>query len=30
MLEYSEGSAGFQFHFGTYGTGFDAIIIPNL
>lgn len=28
-LEYAEGSAGFQFHFGTDGSGFDAIIIPD-
>lgn len=28
-LEYKEGTAGFQFHFGTDGSGFDAIIIPD-
>lgn len=28
-LEYVEGAAGFQFHFGTDGSGFDAIIIPD-
>lgn len=28
-LEYMEGAAGFQFHFGTDGSGFDAIIIPD-
>lgn len=28
-LEYEEGNAGFQFHFGTDGSGFDAIIIPD-
>ena len=28
-LEYVEGEAGFQFHFGTDGSGFDAIIIPD-
>lgn len=28
-LEYKEGSSGFQFHFGTDGSGFDAIIIPD-
>ena len=28
-LEYIEGGAGFQFHFGTDGSGFDAIIIPD-
>lgn len=28
-LEYAEGSRGFQFHFGTDGSGFDAIIIPD-
>ena len=28
-LEYLEGAAGFQFHFGTDGSGFDAIIIPD-
>ena len=28
-LEYVEGTAGFQFHFGTDGSGFDAIIIPD-
>jgi 3-oxoacyl-[acyl-carrier-protein] synthase-3 len=28
-LEYQEGAHGFQFHFGTDGSGFDAIIIPD-
>lgn len=28
-LEYEEGNNGFQFHFGTDGSGFDAIIIPD-
>lgn len=28
-LEYAEGATGFQFHFGTDGSGFDAIIIPD-
>lgn len=28
-LEYEEGNAGFQFHFGTDGSGYDAIIIPD-
>lgn len=28
-LEFREGAAGFQFHFGTDGSGFDAIIIPD-
>lgn len=28
-LEYAEGNRGFQFHFGTDGSGFDAIIIPD-
>lgn len=28
-LEYSEGANGFQFHFGTDGSGYDAIIIPD-
>ena len=28
-VEYSEGADGFQFHFGTDGSGFDAIIIPD-
>ena len=28
-LEYVEGNAGFKFHFGTDGSGFDAIIIPD-
>lgn len=28
-LEFVEGAAGFQFHFGTDGSGFDAIIIPD-
>ena len=28
-LEYDEGAEGFKFHFGTDGSGFDAIIIPD-
>lgn len=28
-LEYAEGCEGFKFHFGTDGSGFDAIIIPD-
>lgn len=28
-LEYKEGADGFKFHFGTDGSGFDAIIIPD-
>ena len=28
-LEYEEGADGFLFHFGTDGSGFDAIIIPD-
>lgn len=28
-LEYEEGNEGFKFHFGTDGSGFDAIIIPD-
>lgn len=28
-IEYNEGNKGFQFHFGTDGSGFDAIIIPD-
>ena len=28
-LEYQENAPGFQFHFGTDGSGFDAIIIPD-
>ena len=28
-LEYIEGSKGFQFHFGTDGSGYDAIITPD-
>ncbi len=28
-IEYSEGATGFQFHFGTDGSGYDAIIIPD-
>ena len=28
-LEYKEGETGFKFHFGTDGSGFDAIIIPD-
>lgn len=27
-IEYIEGAKGFQFHFGTDGSGFDAIITP--
>lgn len=27
-IEYAEGAGGFQFHFGTDGSGFDAIITP--
>lgn len=27
-VEYNEGAEGFQFHFGTDGSGFDAIIKP--
>ena len=27
-IEYREGANGFQFHFGTDGSGFDAIITP--
>lgn len=27
-LEYKEGEKGFQFHFGTDGSGYDAIITP--
>lgn len=28
-VEYIEGNKGFQFHFGTDGSGFDAIITPD-
>lgn len=28
-LEHCEGTEGFKFHFGTDGSGFDAIIIPD-
>ncbi len=28
-LEYKEGEEGFKFHFGTDGSGYDAIIIPD-
>ena len=28
-IEYSEGSEGFKFHFGTDGSGYDAIITPD-
>ncbi|MBQ0141506.1 MAG: ketoacyl-ACP synthase III [Prevotellaceae bacterium] len=28
-LEYKEGAEGFKFHFGTDGSGYDAIIIPD-
>ncbi len=28
-IEYVEGEKGFQFHFGTDGSGFDAIITPD-
>ena len=28
-LEYQEGAPGFKFHFGTDGSGYDAIIIPD-
>lgn len=28
-IEYSKGNKGFQFHFGTDGSGYDAIIIPD-
>lgn len=28
-IEYVEGARGFQFHFGTDGSGFDAIITPD-
>lgn len=28
-IEYKEGEKGFKFHFGTDGSGFDAIIIPD-
>ena len=29
-VEYSEGEEGFKFHFGTDGSGFDAIITPDM
>lgn len=28
-LEYKEGSNGFKFHFGTDGSGYEAIIVPD-
>ncbi|MBQ9174353.1 MAG: ketoacyl-ACP synthase III [Bacteroidales bacterium] len=28
-VEYAEGAPGFQFHFGTDGSGYDAIIMPD-
>ena len=28
-IEYSEGTEGFMFHFGTDGSGYDAIIMPD-
>lgn len=28
-LEYQEGAGGFRFHFGTDGSGYDAIMIPD-
>lgn len=28
-IEYSEGDNGFKFHFGTDGSGYDAIIMPD-
>ena len=28
-LEYNEGDSGFQFHFGTDGSGYDAILVPD-
>ena len=28
-VEYVEGEAGFKFHFGTDGSGYDAIILPD-
>ena len=28
-LEYKDGDKGFKFHFGTDGSGYDAIIIPD-
>ena len=28
-LEFTEGASGFKFHFGTDGSGYDAIIIPD-
>ena len=29
-LEFAEGASGFKFHFGTDGSGYDAIIIPDV
>ena len=28
-VEYQEGATGFKFHFGTDGSGYDAIITPD-
>ena len=28
-IEYAEGAEGFKFHFGTDGSGYDAIILPH-
>jgi len=28
-LEYAQGALGFKFHFGTDGSGYDAIIVPD-
>ena len=28
-IEFKDGASGFQFHFGTDGSGYDAIIIPD-
>ena len=28
-IEYAEGESGFKFHFGTDGSGYDAIIMPD-
>ena len=28
-IEYVEGAKGFQFHFGTDGSGYDAILVPD-
>ena len=28
-IEFAEGASGFRFHFGTDGSGYDAIIIPD-